>query len=224
YRPGPGAGPASWLTSLARGATAARLRSPRPSRRIRLVQEIREGGTAPEVECLPQPTARARRITRCGGFAPLREQVFESFEIEFTRRHPKQIAGWTALDPIGAKQCAQTRDVAVERALGTRRRALSPESVDEVVTGDDLVRAQEQESKQRPLFRPAQRCPLAVDADLEPPEDRELHSLSQARLQRDFQVAATSPPHRRGGFPTTKRRSGWASGRRFSCSFCSRQW
>src|SRR5262249_61085624 len=137
-----------YLDALFEPGHAPLLGALRPPRRIRLVQEIREGGTAPEVECLPQPTARARRITRCGGFAPLREQVFESFEIEFTRRHPKQIAGWTALDPIGAKQYAQTRDVAVERALGTRRRALSPESVDEVVTGDDLVRAQEQQSKQ----------------------------------------------------------------------------
>src|SRR5215467_6620733 len=107
-----------------------------------------------------------------------------------------------ALDAIAADERAKSRDVGVERTLRTRRRALSPQAVDQPVAGDDFVPIQKQERQKGPLLGASERQGPALDPDLDWAEDRELHSTSKALLQGVFHISATDQEQHRCGWRT----------------------
>ena len=70
----------------------------------------------------------------------------------------------------------------VERRLRGVGRRPAPEFVDQAVTGDDLVRVEEQNHQQRALLRAAERKRAAVLEHFERTEDPVLHLLSSSPL------------------------------------------
>ncbi len=61
----------------------------------------------------------------------------------------------------------------LERVCGGVRRALAPERVDEALTRDHLVGAEEEQRQERPLAPPGERHRFAVPQDLEGSENPE---------------------------------------------------
>jgi hypothetical protein len=73
-------------------------------------------------------------------------------------------------------------DLHLKRVAGRLARLLAPEGVDQVVAGDDLVRAQEQAREQKRLPPRAERDGQAVVDDLEWSENAELRRLLLLRV------------------------------------------
>ena len=126
------------------------------------------------------PAARAAR--------PVVQQRLETVQIELAWRNPQQVAvpsrqqdavvGVAAVPRHGLvfEQPAQPRDQRVDAPRRTRRRRLGPQRVDDLLDGNDLVRAQEQEREECAPLPPSERQLTAIASDLQRPENPELHS------------------------------------------------
>src|SRR5262249_39408151 len=147
----------------------------RLGRSERLVFEIRERASTPEIERLAEHIARLRRIAPRSRRASLLQQPLQAPQIKLTRLHPDHVAGGTALDPPTTQRSPQARDVTVERVRSTRRRRLTPQPVDQPIARNGSVRIQQKHRQDRALLRAAEREPTTVVSRLERTEDRELH-------------------------------------------------
>ncbi len=103
--------------------------------------EVGERTPPPEIECPTQLLLRRGRVPRRRCPASLLEQCFELVDVEFARRDTEQVARRVALDAIAADEPAESRNVGIERALGARWCALSPQAVDQPIARDDLISA-----------------------------------------------------------------------------------
>jgi hypothetical protein len=112
-------------------------------------------------------------------FVGLLDQPLETEEIELIRLNPDQVARFLRDYRLARrKHLAQPRDVVLESVQGALWRPRSPELVDQSIGRDHLVRAGQQQSKQRPLPCPAEREMAAIVDDLQGSQDPELHHSS----------------------------------------------
>src|SRR5215211_1662250 len=117
-----------------------------------VVGEVGQGPAAPECERLGERIRGRLRVfaVRLGG------KPLEAGEVEFVGLDAEQVAGAACLQPLRGEQLAQVGDVDLERRPRRLRGVLAPESVDQCVAGDDLVRMQEEDRKQGALFTAAE--------------------------------------------------------------------
>ena len=115
----------------------------------RLVPELGQRLPAPERERLTQA---GRPLVRIVALARLRDERLEPGHVELVRGDLQQITGRARPDPIGADQLAQGGDVSVQRGLRGSGRLLSPERLDQLRAGHDLLAMQEQHREQCPLL------------------------------------------------------------------------
>ena len=80
----------------------------------------------------------------------------------------------------------ETRDLGFEAVCRPLAGARSPESLDQEVARDDLVRVDEEHRQERPLLRPAQIEQTVLGFDLEGPKNPELHPLSPPAAIRSY--------------------------------------
>src|SRR5436190_19417111 len=138
--------------------------------------------------------------------------MLEALGIEATRLDAEQVAARAGheegagfpLPPARLERLAELRDVDLERAHRRRRRPRAPEVVDEAIGRDDPVRVQQEDRKERPLLGRCERDTTTVVADLQWPEDAELHLYSlpltvpeipppSAPLKRPFGAGVEAP-------------------------------
>src|SRR5207245_8125829 len=98
----------------------------------------------------------------------------EALQGKAPRRQAEAIAMTLCLER-GAQRLAQARDLHTQRLEPGGRLLLSPEVLEQAVAGDDLVRAQQQETEQRALTVTTKRKRLPVTDDLERSQDPVLH-------------------------------------------------
>jgi hypothetical protein len=72
-----------------------------------------------------------------------------------------------------AKDGTEPRDVLMHHVPGAHRRRFTPDGIDQLVDGNDLADAQQQDGEQRSLAATRQVHAATVDQDLELPEDTE---------------------------------------------------
>ena len=102
-------------------------------------------------------------------------EALEAVEVELAGLDAKQVPRSTRQEAAFAEGLAHPRDLGVERMGGAAGRAFSPQSVDQLIARDRLVRAEKKESKQYALLRPTERELLAVFPRLDRAENPELH-------------------------------------------------
>jgi hypothetical protein len=146
--------------------------------RERLVQQIGERGPTPQRQrrvqcrCGIRDSSPRRRLT------PLLEQTLESIEVQLLRFDPQQIARGTPREPAPSERLPKSRDVVVKRVSSARRRMLSPQSLDQPISGDCLVGVQQKDREQRTLLRPSERKLSATLPDADRTQNRELHTAT----------------------------------------------
>jgi hypothetical protein len=137
----------------------------------RLEREVCERRPAPERQGLAQAIRRDLGF----GLPGLAQQRVEPIEIDLVSVELESVARCPCDEHLGAERLAQPGHVSVKcrrRGLG---RVLAPQIVDQLVGGDDLVRVEEQNRKQRALLRAAEGDrSLSVD-DFERPKNLVVH-------------------------------------------------
>ena len=147
-----------------------------------LVSEVRESRAAPQRQRLTQPLRRVGREAASKHAPPLLHQALEAVEIEAVRLDPNHVAGRSGRQHVGRKRLAKSRDVDPQcrrRALG---RVLAPELVDQPISGNHLVRVEQEDGKQRTRLAAGQRNLAAPVPHLERSQDPELHRLPARTL------------------------------------------
>src|SRR2546427_258480 len=82
-----------------------------------------------------------------------REHVFEPVHVELVRRKMQHVAARLRDEEIGwLEHLAEPRYLMVEAVLRRSGRPFAPQLADQTVSGDDLVRVQEQKRKEGALF------------------------------------------------------------------------
>ena len=108
------------------------------------------------------------------------ELALEARDVELARLDSGDVSGRTGHDhglAAGLSQSfAQLGDVDLHDLRGRRRRLVAPELVDQAVSRNDLVRAQQQDGEQRPLLRSSERQDTSTVSDLERAEKPEVQS------------------------------------------------
>jgi hypothetical protein len=102
-------------------------------------------------------------------------QALSTRDVELVGLDPQQVAGCPGLQAVLAEQLPELRDVNLKRLMGRFRPLVLPKGVDQPLARDDLVRVQEQDGEEGPLFGAAESERLAGVTHLERPEDPELH-------------------------------------------------
>ena len=132
----------------------------------------------------PQAERRTQYLTRLTRFSPRKklaaplEQGFELIQVERAWLQAQPIPRRLRLHHALAEHLPQLRDVHLHRLDGCRRRPLVPQLVDQPCRRHDLVRPQEQDRKQRPLFRRAEGKLATVVPGGERAENAELHAAN----------------------------------------------
>ena len=112
--------------------------------------------------------------------ARLRGQALEAGEVELVGLDADRVAAAASLQAVGAERTAQAGHVDLHRLRRAGRRGLAPEGVDEALDGDRLVGVEQEDGEERALLRAAERQrPIAL-ADLERPQEPELHRPSKS--------------------------------------------
>ncbi len=107
------------------------------------------------------------------------DEGLEPLQVELTRFHPQPVPGWLRREPgppsVFGQDASQPGDVGLEGGArgGWGRRP--PYPVDQLVTGDHLVPAEQEDSKHRPLLPPSERDGAVIVSDLERTEHSKLH-------------------------------------------------
>ena len=140
--------------------------------RERLVCEVAERRAAPQRQRLGQLFERVLRRVRRKRTPPLLEQSLVPVEIDVIEAGTKHVAGRARDEdglarPVRVKRLAQPRHVRLDAVRGAGGRPIAPELVDQDVPGHDLVGAQQEDSQQRALLRPAKRQRSPVVPDLQ---------------------------------------------------------
>ena len=150
----------------------------RPGRRVREPgPQAAHRGTAraPHADPSPPSGSPAERALRAW-----LEQGPEALQVELAGLHAQPVPGRLRHQPgassIVLEAAAKARDVGVQGGARAGRWRRSPQPVDELVTGDDPVAAEQQHCQGRPLLRPAERENAALVEDLERAEYPELQA------------------------------------------------
>jgi hypothetical protein len=94
----------------------------------------------------------------------------ELLGVDTPRLELEHVAATAGQNDALAEDFAQVRDVPLDGLRRSRRRALAPQLVDQLVAGDDLTRAQQQQGQQAALQVPAQAQRARPQAHLEWPQ------------------------------------------------------
>ena len=105
----------------------------------------------------------------------LPNQRFETPEIDLVRAEPEEIARRARFDHFRPEQLPERRDVPVQGGLRRVRLRLAPEGLQQHVGSDNLIRVEQERSKQRTLLRPSRSQILSAGDDLEGPQDSIVH-------------------------------------------------
>jgi len=123
----------------------------------RLVGEVGERSTAPDLQALPEHPRGGRLASARERLSPLAPEPLEPVHVELAVGDADQVAGAAAQDRLGPEQLPQPRHEHLEVVRGARRRLLAPDLLDERVGRDDLVRPDQERREQRALLAAAQR-------------------------------------------------------------------
>jgi hypothetical protein len=137
-----------------------------------LVPEVGERLAAKEIERRTEELALAGRVTLA--VRPF-EKALDAAEVRPLAIDAQGIAGRPRLDRVRAEQLPQRGDVALEGVRRSLRRRGAPERLDQLVGGNHLVRAQEEERQQHPLLRPWGCYVAPVLDDFERPQNPDFH-------------------------------------------------
>jgi hypothetical protein len=112
-------------------------------------------------------------------------EAFEDLQVECLRVDADYVPGAAGLDCLLAEHLAERGDVALDEIPRRLRWVLAPQAVDEPRGRHERVGLTEKQRKQRPLFRSSEAYRLAVDRDLERPEELVLdaHPATLLRLR-----------------------------------------
>jgi hypothetical protein len=149
-----------------------------------LVGELGQRAPAKQPKRLAQNRGRLERLL-C---RRLGEQRLEPLQVESAGWEDERVAGRTGLQDLVAHHLPQLPDVDLQRLDRPLRGALAPERIDQLVDGNDLVRAQQQRREQHPLLAATKRQRPPVQKRFDGPKDPELHAdhrehLSPAALE-----------------------------------------
>ena len=176
-----------------------------PDRRLgeRLVAEVREWRAPPQRERGAELLGRVGRVSGRECAASLLDEALEPMEVERIGLDPRLVAAGSGHEDIGRQHAAEAGDERRECIGGALRRVVTPQLVDQPVTSDDLVRAQQQECQQPALPGTAERERLVVEPGFERAEQAELErSLSRhPPVIRSSSPAQILPPRKQGGKP-----------------------
>src|SRR5262249_6683976 len=142
----------------------------------RLVLEVGERRAPPEGQRLVQPRSRCKR-SQVTGFL---EKTLEVVHVELVDRNAKQIPRGLGQDAVAPERLPQLRDMDLKRGQSRLRRLLTPERVDQPLSRDELVRAEEKRGQQGPRLATAHLDRLTVLDDLERPQETKLHCLDDS--------------------------------------------
>ena len=151
--------------------------------RPRVEGEVEERRSTPEREGLPQLPRRGRRV----GPSRLGHEALEAVRVEAAGLDAKLVSRRPRRDRAVAKRATELGDVRLQDLRRRGRRLLGPESLDQPVARDLLVRVEQQDREQRSWLRCAQRDGIAFGDSFERPEDAELHlrqSVSERSTRR----------------------------------------
>jgi len=123
----------------------------------RFVRDVGERRPSPEGEGLAKDCGRMIGVACCQLAAPLGDEPLEALEVELVRPDVEPVPGSLRRDSLLPEPLAQRMHLHLERVSRRLLRLLAPEGVDQVVAGDDLVRAQEQAREQERLPSRAER-------------------------------------------------------------------
>ena len=131
------------------------------------------GGAAPECERAGEILLGLARPALCERPGRALDEPLEPIGVELVRLEADAVAVAVRLDPLGSEGAAQAVHVDLERARGLAGRRLSPEGVDEMLSGHDGAAVQEQLGEESALLRAAERERTPVDDGLHRPEQAE---------------------------------------------------
>ena len=118
--------------------------------RERLEREVGERWASPQIECHTElGSAFFRRPGLGSGDHPS-----EALEVELLRRDLQPVPGRCGSHHIGPQRLPELRDEVLQRGDGSRRRALSPQQVDQSVGRDDASGIQQQDCQDGALLGP----------------------------------------------------------------------
>ena len=123
----------------------------------RLVSEVGERRTAPEVERLGKEACGRSRVSLCESSACLLGAPLEPLQVELLGREPDDVSGRTGLDRRRAERLAESGDVPLHLRDGGDGSRSRVQVVGESVDRDDAVCVEEQDRQGRALLRPAER-------------------------------------------------------------------
>src|SRR4029079_17164034 len=103
------------------------------------------------------------------------DEATEAIEVELVRFDPKEVARRLRYQPI-AEHAPEAKNVVLERAERGRRRVVAPDTVDQALGRNDVIRLEQQKGGDGTAFRPADRQPEFAVENLGGAEDPELHS------------------------------------------------
>lgn len=139
----------------------------------RFAGEVGERRAPPQLERLGERFEGRARVVRQPRRLP--HERLEPQDVELSRIRADEVAGRPSLDPVRAHGAPEPRYVRLQRAPCRLRGFLAPQGVDQVLGGDDLVRAKQQVGEDEPLLGSAERDRAAPFGDLERPEDAVPH-------------------------------------------------
>ena len=152
----------------------------------RIVRELGQRGSAPELERLAERRRRCRGVAVGEQPAPLPEEPLEPQRVDLAGVDFEHVAGWSSRQrgraPGRGERLAQLRDPDAQRRASARRRLAAPDLVEQAVLGDDLAGAEQQAGEQRALPRPTERKPASPVVDLQWSENAEVHSSALLTL------------------------------------------
>jgi hypothetical protein len=134
--------------------------------RPRLVREIRERWSVPEVERLCELASR--------------DESAEAFQVVVLRFDTKDVTVRRRLEArtsigVRSEEFPQSRNVDTEARAGFGRRVLVPNGIDQALSRHELVGVQQQDRQDRSLLSPTKSERLTGRGDLQRAEDAKLH-------------------------------------------------
>ena len=152
--------------------------------------EVGEWLPAEERQRLAERKGRiCRREVACCG-----HEALEMENVELLGSQLDPVPGRAREDRLFSQPLPQPRHVDLHGLRRARRGLARPELVDQPIGGDDLVRVEKQERKERALLAVAQHDRLAMLDDLERSEQPELRHSADATTGLDTANSAVYPP------------------------------